>query len=293
MSVLVVGSVNADLIVRAPHIPAPGETVLGGDAIALPGGKGANQAVACARAGAHVHFCGAVGHDAFAAIATANLRADGVNLDALHTLDAPTGLALITVSAEGENAITVASGANAHMTPGHLPDLHGTDVLLLQLELPLSVVEAAAQQAKRAGAHVLLNAAPARTLPAELLQHIDTLILNEGELTAVAGAGSTETQARALLSRGPHTVIVTLGGDGSLAVTADGTHQQAALPVNVVDTTGAGDTFCGAFAAALASGQPLPDALRFANVAGALATTQLGAQAAMPTHAEIQAHLST
>ena len=284
MTVLVVGSVNADLTVRTPRIPAPGETVLGGDAVTSPGGKGANQAVAAARAGADVTLTGAVGQDAFREVA----------LRGLHTLDAPTGLALITVSAHGENAITVASGANAHLTPTHLPsDLVGVTHLLLQQELPPEVTLHAARAAHDAGIPVLLNAAPTRDLPGDLLRCVTHLIVNEHELAALRPEGTNlERQAHSLLERGLQAVTVTLGAQGSVTVTPGGTHRLPAYPVHPVDTTGAGDTFCGVLAARLAQGDPLPGALRAAGIAAALTCTRPGAQDAMPDWAEVQAILT-
>ncbi len=294
MTVLVVGSVNADLTVRTPRIPAPGETVLGGDAVTSPGGKGANQAVAAARAGADVALTGAVGQDAFRDVALRGLHAAGVNLDGLHTLDAPTGLALITVSAHGENAITVASGANAHLTPTHLPArLDGVTHLLLQQELPPEVTLHAARAAHAAGIPVLLNAAPTRDLPAELLRFVTHLIVNEHELAALRAEGTNlERQAHSVLERGLQAVTVTLGAQGSVTVTPGGTHRLPAHPVQPVDTTGAGDTFCGVLAARLAQGDPLSGALRAAGIAAALTCTRPGAQDAMPDWAEVQAILT-
>nr|WP_221269534.1 ribokinase [Deinococcus budaensis] len=293
---LVVGSVNADLTVQAPRIPAPGETVLGGDVRVSPGGKGANQAVAAALAGAPVTFCGAAGHDAFREIALRGLTRAGVDLARLHTLDAPTGLALITVAPGGENAITVASGANAHLTPAQLPgDLGGFTHLLLQGELPPEVTREAARRAHAAGLTVLHNAAPARTPDPALLAHTHHLIVNEHELAAFAAGRAgpdREAQVRALLGRGPGAVTVTLGARGSLTATPDATFRLPAFPVTPLDTTGAGDTFCGVLAAGLVAGQPLADALHAAGVAGALACTRPGAQDAMPTRAEIRAALT-
>ncbi|BDP41719.1 ribokinase [Deinococcus aetherius] len=294
MTVLVVGSVNADLTVRAERIPAPGETVLGGDATVSPGGKGANQAVAAALAGARVALCGAVGGDAFREAALRGLTRAGVGLDHLHTLDAPTGLALITVSPEGENAITVASGANAHVMSAHLPEgWEGFTHLLLQGELPPEVTCEAARRAHAAGLTVVLNAAPAREPDPDLLAHTDHLIVNEHELAALAGGGGdVEEAARSLLELGPQAVTVTLGAEGSLTVTPEAPHRLPAYPVPPVDTTGAGDTFCGVLVAWLSSGRPLPEALSAATVAAALACTRPGAQDAMPDLAEIRAALA-
>lgn len=289
MSVLVVGSVNADLTVRASRIPGPGETVLGDAARTSPGGKGANGAVAAALAGAAVSLVGAVGDDAFRAVALSRLQRAGVDLSGLRTLDAPTGLALITVSDAGENAITVASGANARLTPEHLPtDFSGFTHLLMQQELPPEITLEAARRASAAGLSVLLNAAPTCDTAPELLRLTAHLLVNEHELAALAGPGEVEASARALLRRGPGAVTVTLGGAGSLTVTVGETHRLPAHPVQAVDTTGAGDTFCGVLTARLAHGDELAAALRWAGVAAALACTRPGAQDAMPTWEEVR-----
>ncbi|ANE43307.1 ribokinase [Deinococcus puniceus] len=296
MTILVIGSVNADLTVQAARIPAPGETVLGGDARVSAGGKGANQAVAAALAGAHVSLCGAVGGDSdpFRLPALAGLTRACVDLSGLHTLDAPTGLALITVAADGENAITVASGANARFGPEHLPtDWGGFTHVLLQQELAPAVTLEAARRAHAAGLTVLLNAAPARTADPDLLAHTHHLIVNEHELAALVGRTvedeTLELAAHSLLGLGPKTVTVTLGAQGSLTVTPDQTYRIAAHSVQVVDTTGAGDTFCGVLAARLSSGDPLPQALHWAGVAAGLACTRPGAQDSMPGWAEVVA----
>ncbi|WP_019585848.1 ribokinase [Deinococcus apachensis] len=295
MTVLVVGSVNADVTVRASRIPAPGETVLGEEARVSPGGKGANQAVAAALAGISVSLCGAVGQDSFREVALSGLTHAGVNLSHLHDLGAPTGLALITVSPDGENAITVASGANAHVLPAHLPaDLRGFTHLLLQNELPPEVTREAARRAHNAGLTVLHNAAPAREPGPELLARTHHLIVNEHELAVFLGGADgqdVEAQARTLLARGPQAITVTLGSRGSLTVTEENTYRLPAYPVTPVDTTGAGDTFCGVLVAWLASGQALPEALHAAGVAAALACTRPGAQDAMPNRAEIEEYL--
>lgn len=295
MSVLIVGSLNTDILVRVRRAPFPGETVLGSDAEVQPGGKGANQAVAAARAGAPVAFCGAAGRDSFAPVPRGALSAANVDLTHLRELDVPSGVALITISDGGENSITVASGANARLSATDLPaDFSGVSHLLMQQEIPEETVLAAAQRARAAGAQVMLNAAPAREPPDELWPLLDILIVNEHELAQLAGTsvGQEQAAARSLLSRGVGTVIVTLGKRGSLAVMQGEVMRQPAHPVEVVDTTGAGDTFCGVLAAWLSGGAALSESLKAANVAGALACTKLGAQAAMPTRAEIEAALA-
>ena len=289
-SVLVAGSANIDFVVRVPHIPAPGETVLGGDLSVVPGGKGANQAIAAARAGgAETRLLAALGDGNFARVLIASLENAGV---ALHRVasDRPTGAALITVSDEGENAIAVAPGANGSLRPDDLPDLAGVALLLMQLETPLPTVTAFAQKARAASVATVLNAAPAQALPADLLAALDALVVNEEELAAIAPG---DTIAARLRSTGVTAAVATLGGRGACALVDGNVLLQPAFAVTPVDTTAAGDTFCGALAGALASGEPWPDALRFAVAAGALATTKPGAQPGIPARAEILALLAT
>ncbi|QNP42217.1 ribokinase [Lysobacter terrestris] len=288
-TVLVAGSANLDFVVRAPHIPAPGETVLGGDFRTFPGGKGANQAVACARAGgARTRMLVALGVDAFANPLEESLRAAGVDARIVRVPDEATGVAFICLSADAENAITVAPGANSRLRAADLPELSGVSHLLLQLESPLDAVLAWARAARDAGVRVVLNAAPARPLSMELLATIDVLIVNEGELRAIAGEGGISAAVARLAGID---VIVTLGARGSCAHAQGEWLLQPAFEVEAIDTTGAGDTFCGVFVAALAQGHEFADALRRASAASALACTRLGAQSAVPAHAEIDALL--
>lgn len=289
-AVLVAGSANLDFVVRAAHVPAPGETVLGQGFATYPGGKGANQAVACARAGAPTRLLAAFGDDAYAAPIEASLRAAGVELQALRIADRATGTAFICVSDDGENAITVAPGANAALRPEHLPDLRGVGHLLLQLETPLATVEAWAVAARTAGVRVILNAAPAQALPERLLAAVDVLVVNEGELAAVTGVHDDLEAALAHLNT--PWVIVTLGARGCCARIGDDFLHQAAYPVRAVDTTAAGDTFCGTLAAALAAGEDGAAALRRASAASALACTRAGAQSSVPGRDEVDALLA-
>ena len=295
-NVLVAGSANLDFVVRASHVPAPGETVLGREFATFPGGKGANQAVACARAGgARTRMLLALGEDAYAAPIEASLRAAGVHLAIVRCARHATGTAFICVSDDAENAITVAPGANAALRPEHLPELSGTGHLLLQLETPVETVEAYARTARAAGVVVALNAAPARALPASLLALVDVLIVNEGELAIVAGIDGDLATCLARIA--VPCVIVTLGARGCCAsANGDGKDAlllQPAFPVDAVDTTAAGDTFCGVLVAVLGRGAALAEALREASAASALACTRPGAQASIPTRAEVDALLAS
>lgn len=296
-TVVVVGSANVDLVVDVPRHPAGGETILGGDLRRTPGGKGANQAVAAARAGgAATTFVGALGRDESGELLLASLDGAGVRTDTVERVDAPTGTALITVSPDGENAIVVAPGANSRVRVGaaQARRIAAADVVLAQLEIPLDTVTAAARE-RREGALFVLNAAPSRPLPEALLEQVDVLVVNEHEAGDLAGpgveAGAPEALAAALLERVP-AVVVTLGAVGSLVARRglDPVRVPAAEVV-AVDTTGAGDTYCGVLAAALArSGiAGLAQAARLAGAAGALAVTRPGAQDAVPDAADVVA----
>lgn len=296
-SVAVVGSLNMDLVVRAPRHPQPGETILGGEFHTFPGGKGANQAVAAARLGAKVQMVGRVGEDAFGEALLETLGKDGV--DATHVRRDPgaaTGVALITVDSSGQNTIVVASGANARVTPEDVSAAEGeiadAAVLLLQLECPLPAVGRAVEMAHRHGTRVVLNPAPARPLPTELLSRIDYLIPNQTELRRLAGLDSPSQAVGRLQDVGVKHVIVTLGEEGALAVEAGQEVRFPAHRVQVIDTTAAGDAFVGAFAAALVEGRSTHEAVAWGNAAGALAVTRAGAQPSLPTRAELDRFLS-
>ena len=284
--VLVAGSANVDFVVRAPHIPAPGETVLGGAFQTFAGGKGANQAVACVRAGGvPTHMLLALGDDAVATSIEASLQSAGVTMHTVRPQGVTTGSAFICVDDQAENAITVAPGANACLKATDLPALHGFSHLLMQLEIPMDTVHAYALAAKKAGLRVVLNAAPAHALPPELLAAVDVLVVNEGELRSLAGS---EGSVADCLARLPClTVVVTLGARGCVAREGGTYFVHTGFAVHAVDTTGAGDTFCGALAAALAEGVPLAGALRRASAAAALACTKMGAQSSVPAKQEV------
>ena len=289
-AILVAGSANLDFVVRAQHVPAPGETVLGRELAIVPGGKGANQAVACARAGGvATQMVLALGEDAFAPLMEQSLREAGVTLHIVRVAQAASGVALICLADNAENAITVAPGANAMLRGADLPSLDGIGYLLLQLETPLETVTAFARAARDSDVKVLLNAAPASALPASLLALVDVLIVNEDELAKVAGRHGA--LAEVLASLDVPCAVVTLGARGSCATERGKFHLQPAFKVEPVDTTAAGDTFCGALAAALCSGSPLPQALRRASAAAALATTRVGAQSSIPGTQEVEALL--
>lgn len=280
--VTVVGSINQDVAVSVPAIPSAGETVLGGALTITPGGKGANQAVAAARLGATVTMVGRVGNDAAGHAMLDNLSANGVDVSKVeYELDTPTGTALISVDERGENSIVVAPGANARLGPDSLPGLSGK-VLLLQLEIPFDTVVAAARDFSGT---VILNPAPARPLPEELLEYVDVLVPNEGELAAITGIIEPVEAARSLV--GPRWVAITRGERGALLVDRDHAISIEAPPVEAVDTTGAGDAFCGALAAELARGMDVEAACATAVRAGAHAVTRLGAQSALPTRSDL------
>ncbi len=290
--ILVAGSANLDFVVRAKHIPSPGETVLGFDFKTFPGGKGANQAIACARASAvPTHMLLALGNDDFALPLEKSLRDADVTLHIKRAPDLATGIAFICVSDDAENAITVAPGANGALLPGDLPDLRGFSHLLMQLETPLPTVLAYAKAARAQGVKVALNAAPAEKLPPELLALVDLLIVNEGELAVVADHPGSVTDCLEKLQ--VPCVVVTLGAKGALARVDGKLIAQAGFAIKPVDTTAAGDTFCGVFVAALSRGDSVPSALAAACAAGALACTQAGAQTSIPTHAELVEFLNT
>ncbi|MBK6603781.1 MAG: ribokinase [Betaproteobacteria bacterium] len=297
--IIVFGSVNLDLVARVARLPQPGETLAGEAFAMLPGGKGANQALAAARAGGEVRLVAAVGDDAFAAPALARLAAGGVDLAGVRRVGAPTGVALIHVDGRGENAITVVAGANALADPAWLPDesLEAGTTLLLQLEVPLAAVVAAAARARTRGARVMLNAAPMQLLPQALVATLDVLLVNETEAAAMAGmlgAPATPDEfATAVHRKFGVATVVTLGGEGAFAAADGHLYAVPAPPVRVVDTTGAGDAFCGALAAALDRSATWPRALAEAIAAGSLACTASGAQPALPDAQAIAALAAT
>ncbi|MEU8759150.1 ribokinase [Streptomyces sp. NPDC048659] len=295
-SIVVLGSTNMDLVAYVPRAPARGETVTGSAFRTVPGGKGANQAVAAARAGAEVSLIGAVGNDDFGVRLRSALEHSGVDTDLLRTSEGPSGTAHIVVDDEGGNAIVVVPGANGTVTSLTHGDeaLIGTaDALLLQLELPLPVVVEGARTARGLGVRTVLTPAPARSLPPELLAATDLLVPNEHEAAALTGHTDPHAAAEALLRFVPE-VVITLGASGSLYATRETAPLTVPAPrVRAVDTTAAGDTFVGALAVALAEGRPAPGALAWASAAAALSVQRAGASTSMPYRSEIEAAAGT
>ncbi|TIN33566.1 MAG: ribokinase [Mesorhizobium sp.] len=296
--IIVVGSINLDLIANVDRLPAPGETVRGSGFATAPGGKGANQALAAARAGAKVRMVGAVGKDNFATEALAMLRDGKIDLSGVGETFASTGTALIMVADDGENVIAVVPGANDSVVTGDLSKafMKKGDVVLLQQEIPLQTVDAALDAARAAGAVTVLNTAPFRAEAAAFLGKADYVVANETEFDLYGEALSLSGRDRPARMRDfagttGRTIVVTLGGDGLLAATPADLLMVPALNITPVDTVGAGDTFCGYFAAGLSSGLPLDQALARAAAAGSLACLKPGAQPAIPLAKDVEAAL--
>ncbi|MEO3977199.1 ribokinase [Streptomyces sp. CAU 1734] len=289
-AIVVLGSTHMDLVTRVARAPKPGETVTGRDFRTVPGGKGANQAIAAARAGGEVSMIGAVGSDGFGTLLRQTLAASGVDTDLLHTAAGPSGIAGVVVDAEGANSIVVIPGANGTVTslgPGEEALIAGADSLLLQLELPLSAVLDGASAARRHGVRTILTPAPAQPLPPGLLAVTDLLVPNEHEAAALTGIADPHRAAEALLRQVPE-VVITLGAAGSLHASRDSPpFAVPAPPVTAVDTTGAGDTFTGALAVALGEEKPIERALHWAAAAAALCVQRPGASTSMPYRPEI------
>ena len=297
--IVVVGSLNMDLVVQVPTIPAPGETVLGDHFATIPGGKGANQAVAIARLGVRVSLIGRVGNDAFGTQLLANVQQEGIDVTHVgHDETAATGVAMICVDAQGQNNIAVASGANYKLTADHVrmawAALLPVDLLVMPLETPLETIETAVALAQQSGTQVILNPAPAQKLPEQILAGVDILVPNEPETAQLTGMPvntyeEAHLAAKELLNLGVGHVVLTLGSRGALVL--DGKTGQfaevAPYPVNVVDTTAAGDAFVAGLAVGLAEGKPLVAAAQFANAVAALAVTRPGAQPGMPRREEV------
>lgn len=301
--IAVVGSSNTDMIIKMPRLPGPGETLLGGEFSMARGGKGANQAVAAARAGGDVTFIACVGNDIFGEKALKGLTEDGIDVEHVYRDGlSPSGVALIFVDEAGENSIGVAAGANSKLLPRHIEKaasaIAAADILVVQLEIPIETVMAAAASAADAGVTVILNPAPGRGLDDELLKHISILTPNESEAELLTGirvgdAKDADRAAGALLERGVNSAIITLGGRGAYARTQEMREMVPAFQVTPVDTTAAGDVFNGALAVALAEGADTLEAVRFANAAAALSVTSLGAQPSAPRRIAVEEMLKS
>jgi ribokinase len=295
--IVVVGSSNTDMILKLDRIPRPGETILGGEFVTAAGGKGANQAVAAAKAGGDVTLVARVGRDMFGEQAVAGFKEHSINVDYIQKDKSPSGVALIFVADDGENSIGVGGGANANLSPADVRKAKAAfttaHAVVMQLETPLETVQAAAELATAKDAIVILNPAPAQKLPDSLLKKVTVLTPNETEAELLTGIKVTDgasciRAADALLRKGIETVILTLGARGAFFATKTGKHLVTGFKVKPVDTTAAGDTFNGALAVALAEGMPMLEAVRFANAAGAISVTRMGAQPSAPSRNEIE-----
>ncbi len=298
--IVVVGSLNMDVVAFAARIPVAGETIIGHTSFTAPGGKGANQAYACARLGGSTAMLGRVGEDEFGRRLRENLQQVGCDISGIGTVQGSSGVALIFVADTGQNSIIVVPGANAKFLAGDIAasshSFHGSQIVLLQLETPIETVSAAAQAAKKANARVILDPAPADPRCVSLLPFVDILTPNETEAAILAGAPPSRldpTQAvavaRKLQSQGAGIIIVKLGDQGCVLIEGKEALLSPAPKVNAVDTTAAGDVFNAALAVALSEGMNLPDACGFANCAAALSVTRAGAQSAVPTRLEVEA----
>lgn len=297
--ILVVGSLNADLVVRAPRFPQPGETISGEDLQVIPGGKGANQAVAAARLGSKVSMLGRVGKDNFGGFLLDNLSSNKVDSQFVKRDDASTGTAIIVVDSNGQNSIVLSPGANGKVSAADVetaPFLNH-DLLLLQLEIPIPTVLAAAQRGKENNLQVILNPAPAQKVSDELIRLADFIIPNESELSLLTGTdvkdnSSADQASRVLLERGATNVIVTLGDKGALIVNNHQATHVETFKVDVVDTTAAGDAFIGGFSTALLQNMSLEESVRYGCACGALAASKFGAQPSLPGKEEVERLLS-
>jgi ribokinase len=295
--ILVIGSLNYDLVISADHLPVPGETIIGGNLKTYPGGKGANQAVAAARMGGKVSMIGHIGKDGYGDALITTLQNDGIDSQWIsQDGEEATGVAMITVDKAGLNTIVVASGANLHVTPQqvHLSEaaFSNAEIVLMQLEIPLDAVQEGIRIARSKGKMIILNPAPALKLPEDLFHSVDYLIPNQTELMMLSGQKDVESGIEYLLKLGVETVVVTLGGDGVLLAKKGFQKRFPAYKVDAVDTVAAGDAFVGAFAVALSEGKHVDSAILMANAVAAISVTRLGAQPSLPTRAEVEAFIA-
>jgi len=305
--IVVVGSCNTDMVIKADRLPVPGETILGGTFFMNPGGKGANQAVAAARMGGNVTLISKTGNDVFGKQSvmlynTENIKTDYIFSDPKH----PSGVALITVDAQGENCIVVASGANASLSPSDIDkasaEIESSDLILMQLEIPIETVEYVAEKASKKDIKVILNPAPARALSDHLLRNLYIIIPNKSEAEILSGIKVTDIEsaklaANIISAKGVNIVVITLGSQGALIKEYDDFHFVDALKVEALDTTAAGDTFCGSVCVGLSEGKSVLDAVKLAARAAAITVTRMGAQSSIPYRSELSSldveHLKT
>lgn len=296
--IIVLGSCNTDMVIRTTRLPVSGETIIGGEFMMTPGGKGANQAVAASRLGGDVTFVTKIGNDVFGRQSLELYQNEKINTDYVFLdTENPSGIALITVDESAENCIVVASGANKTLSKEDVDkcrkEIEGADILLMQLEVPMETVEYAAELANRAGVKIILNPAPATIMSDGLLKNIDIIIPNKTEAELISGIRvydweTAKTAAGRISEKGVDTVIITLGSLGALLKVGE-TYQEFPIRENIkaVDTTAAGDTFCGALSVALSEGMPFSDAIRFANEAAGVSVTKMGAQVSIPYRSDI------
>jgi len=299
--IVVIGSCNTDMVVKANRLPVPGETILGGTFYMNPGGKGANQAIAASRLGADVTFISKVGYDLFGLQAMEIYRSEKINTDYVFTDQSkPSGVALISVDSFGENCIIVASGANLSLSPEDIDKAKDrileADIVLMQLEIPMQTVEYAASLAYDYGKKVILNPAPASALSNDFLKKVYAVLPNRIETEMLSGIKvvdekSAHRAAKAISSKGIENVVITLGKEGAFVKEQDNFMMTPATEVDTIDTTGAGDVFCGAVSVYLSEGHSLIDSVRFANAAAAIAVTRIGAQSAIPYRSEVKVEL--
>ena len=295
--IVVVGSCNTDMVIKADRLPIPGETILGGTFLMNPGGKGANQAVAASRMGGTVTLISKTGNDVFGKQSVMlynaeNIKTNYIFSDSLH----PSGVALITVDSSGENCIVVASGANAYLTPADIDktgnEIETSDLVLMQLEIPIETVEYVAEMANKKGIKVILNPAPARALSNNLLKNLYIIVPNKSEAEILSGIKVTDIEsakqaANIISAKGVDIVVITLGSQGALIKEYDEYHFVEAYKVDTIDTTAAGDTFCGSVCVGLSEGRSVLDSVQLAAKAAALTVTRMGAQGSIPYRKEL------
>lgn len=296
-NIIVVGSSNTDMVINADHLPVPGETIMGGSFMMNFGGKGANQAVAAARLNGNVHFIAKIGKDLFGKRSIEQYEDEGIHVEQIYSDPVlPSGVALIIVDANGENSIVVASGANSSLSPEDIKKAHSViekgDIMLIQLEIPIETVEYAAHLAKEKGIKVILNPAPARALSDRLLKNLYMIIPNETEAEILSGVKVTDWEsaqkaADIIHAKGANIVVITLGSKGAL-IKEEGQYHKVPVPkMKAIDTTAAGDTFCGAVCVALTENMSVLDAVKFANKCASITVTRMGAQSSLPYRREI------